>query len=82
VGCDFAGVVEEVGPRVKKEWRKGDRIAAFVHGCNAVEPEDGCFAGTGFPIAKPPRFFFFIVFFITADSTGIKNTRLRRGISR
>ncbi|MCJ1434762.1 hypothetical protein MMC27_004132 [Xylographa pallens] len=44
VGCDFAGVIEEVGPRVTKDWKKGDRIAAFVHGCNAVELEDGCFA--------------------------------------
>lgn len=45
VGCDFAGVVEKVGPTVKKDWKKGDRIAAFVHGCNTVELEDGCFAG-------------------------------------
>ncbi|KAL4900077.1 hypothetical protein BDW74DRAFT_188653 [Aspergillus multicolor] len=44
VGCDYAGVVEEVGPAVKKEWKKGDRVAGFVHGCNAVQPEDGAFA--------------------------------------
>ena len=44
LGCDFAGVVEEIGPKVTKQWKKGDRIAAFVHGGNYNEPEDGCFA--------------------------------------
>lgn len=44
VGCDFSGVVEEVGSKVEKQWQKGDRIAGFVHGVNSVEPEDGCFA--------------------------------------
>lgn len=44
VGCDFAGTVEEVGSDVKKPWKKGDRIAGFTHGVNAVEKEDGCFA--------------------------------------
>ena len=43
-GCDFAGVVEEVGSKVEKQWRKGDRIAGFTHGGNASQPEDGCFA--------------------------------------
>lgn len=44
VGCDYAGIVEEVGSKVTKEWKKGDRIAGFTHGVNAIEPEDGCFA--------------------------------------
>lgn len=44
VGCDFAGVVEEVGPKVTKEWKKGDRISGFTHGVNSAEPEDGAFA--------------------------------------
>ena len=44
VGCDYASVVEEVGSKVTKAWKKGDRIAGFTHGVNAVEPEDGCFA--------------------------------------
>ncbi|BCS02740.1 zinc-binding alcohol dehydrogenase family protein [Aspergillus luchuensis] len=44
VGCDYAGIVEEVGPAVKKPFKKGDRVCGFVHGANAVQPEDGTFA--------------------------------------
>lgn len=32
VGCDYSGVVEEVGKAVKNGLRKGDRVAGFVHG--------------------------------------------------
>lgn len=32
VGCDYAGTVEEVGPAVKKPFKKGDRVAGFAHG--------------------------------------------------
>ncbi len=32
VGCDYAGIVEEVGRAVKREFKKGDRIAGFAHG--------------------------------------------------
>jgi NADPH:quinone reductase-like Zn-dependent oxidoreductase len=32
VGCDYAGIVEAVGPAVKRSFKKGDRIAGFGHG--------------------------------------------------
>ena len=44
VGCDYAGIVEEVGKDVQKKFSKGDRVCGFVHGSNAVQPEDGAFA--------------------------------------
>jgi len=44
VGCDFAGTVEEVGSKVTKEWKKGDRIAGFAHGVNSADADDGAFA--------------------------------------
>ena len=31
-GCDYVGTVEEVGPGVTKDFKKGDRIAGWVHG--------------------------------------------------
>ncbi|KAE8143761.1 zinc-binding oxidoreductase [Aspergillus pseudotamarii] len=44
VGCDYAGIVQEVGKNVKKPFKKGDRVCGFVHGSNTVQPEDGAFA--------------------------------------
>lgn len=44
VGCDYAGIVEKVGPGVKKPFKKGDRICGAVNGSNAVRKEDGTFA--------------------------------------
>lgn len=32
VGCDYAGVVEIVGPRVTRSFKKGDRITGPVNG--------------------------------------------------
>jgi len=32
IGCDFAGIVEEIGNKVTKDFKKGDRICGFVHG--------------------------------------------------
>ncbi|KAL2841752.1 chaperonin 10-like protein [Aspergillus pseudoustus] len=44
IGCDYAGVVEEVGPKVQKAFKKGDRIAGMAHGCDRLQIENGCFA--------------------------------------
>lgn len=44
VGCDFSGIIEQVGPGVTKPFKKGDRIAGVAHGGNAVQIEDGAFA--------------------------------------
>ena len=44
VGCDYSGIVEEVGPKVTKPFKHGDRIAGMAHGANAVQHEDGTFA--------------------------------------
>ncbi|SPN97149.1 related to toxD gene [Cephalotrichum gorgonifer] len=44
VGCDYAGVVELVGPKVTKPFKKGDRICGPVNGSNGLRKEDGTFA--------------------------------------
>ncbi|CAN6656469.1 hypothetical protein TRVA0_029S00386 [Trichomonascus vanleenenianus] len=43
-GCDYAGIVEEVGPKVTKSFQKGDRVYGVVHGANIHQKEDGAFA--------------------------------------
>jgi NADPH:quinone reductase-like Zn-dependent oxidoreductase len=43
VGCDFAGIVEEVGSDVTKELKKGDRVWGLVHGSNSLRLEGGSF---------------------------------------
>jgi NADPH:quinone reductase-like Zn-dependent oxidoreductase len=42
-GCDYSGIVEEVGKGVTR-FTKGDHICGVVHGGNALQLEDGAFA--------------------------------------
>jgi NADPH:quinone reductase-like Zn-dependent oxidoreductase len=44
LGCDYAGIVEEVGKDVTKPFEKGDRVAGCAHGGNWNQVEDGAFA--------------------------------------
>ncbi|KAI1818453.1 chaperonin 10-like protein [Poronia punctata] len=44
VGCDYSGIVEEVGSKVKGNLQVGDRVAGFTHGCNGDCLSDGSFA--------------------------------------
>lgn len=44
VGCDYVGIVEQVGPKVTKSLAKGDRVCGIVHGANSLQPEGGAFA--------------------------------------
>lgn len=44
MGCDYAGIVEEIGSKVKKPFKKGDRVFGMCHGANLLQLEDGAFA--------------------------------------
>jgi NADPH:quinone reductase-like Zn-dependent oxidoreductase len=44
LGSDFAGIVRDVGPLVRKPWKPGDRVCGVTHGGNSAKPEDGAFA--------------------------------------
>ncbi|GAW20672.1 hypothetical protein ANO14919_101800 [Xylariales sp. No.14919] len=50
-GCDYAGVVVEVGPGVTKDIKVGDRSSGAVFGANPKDPENGAFGG--YAVAKP-----------------------------
>ncbi|MCJ1430746.1 hypothetical protein MMC27_000096 [Xylographa pallens] len=43
-GCDYSGIVEEVGESATQSWKVGDKICGMAHGGNAVQHEDGAFA--------------------------------------
>ena len=42
-GCDFSGIVSEVGSNLTSAFKKGDRVWSVVHGCNPWAPESGAF---------------------------------------
>ncbi|KAI1303495.1 GroES-like protein [Xylaria venustula] len=44
LGCDYAGIVEAVGNKVTKPFKKGDRISGVVHGGDITQHENGAFA--------------------------------------
>ena len=44
IGCDYCGVVLEIGSAVVKKWKKGDRIAGLTYPGTIFAPEAGCFA--------------------------------------
>ncbi|KAK4146550.1 chaperonin 10-like protein [Dichotomopilus funicola] len=44
VGCDYAGIVEQVGSKVTKDFAPGDRVCGIVHGSNNLRPDGGSFA--------------------------------------
>jgi NADPH:quinone reductase-like Zn-dependent oxidoreductase len=44
IGVDYAGVVEEVGSKVTKKFKKGDRVAGWTNGGNRSNRDDGAFA--------------------------------------
>ena len=43
-GCEFAGVVLQVGDKVHKTFRAGDGVCGMVFGANITRPSDGAFA--------------------------------------
>lgn len=43
VGCDYAGIVIEVGSKVTKSFKPGDRVCGAVCGNNALQTEDRAF---------------------------------------
>lgn len=44
IGCDYSGVIAEIGTGYNKPWKIGDRICGLAHGANDVQVEDGAFA--------------------------------------
>ena len=41
IGCDYAGIVEEIGENVTKPFKKGDRVCGFVMANNSLQFDDG-----------------------------------------
>jgi NADPH:quinone reductase-like Zn-dependent oxidoreductase len=43
VGCDYSGVVENVGEGVFLPWKAGERVCGVLHGSNETHPDEGAF---------------------------------------
>lgn len=63
MGCDYPGIGEAVGPRVKRPFRKGYQVPGLLHGGNAAPPNRGAFveyriakSDLGIVIPKSPSF--------------------------
>jgi NADPH:quinone reductase-like Zn-dependent oxidoreductase len=41
IGCDYAGIVEDVGEKVTKPFKKGDHVCGFVMANNSMQFDDG-----------------------------------------
>ncbi|KAI8609816.1 alcohol dehydrogenase class-3 [Chytriomyces sp. MP71] len=44
VGCDWAGTVLQVGSKVTRSFKVGDRVWGLAHGSNSANADDGTFA--------------------------------------
>ncbi|KAF7186583.1 Trans-enoyl reductase ACTTS2 [Pseudocercospora fuligena] len=44
IGCDYAGIIEEVGAGVHRDFKMGDRVCGGQRAGDPLEKENGCFA--------------------------------------
>ncbi|KAJ4299060.1 Trans-enoyl reductase actts2 [Kalmusia sp. IMI 367209] len=44
VGCDYSGIIEEIGNAVTAPFKKGEKVAGFIFGANPRNHDDGAFA--------------------------------------
>ncbi|KAK5996244.1 Trans-enoyl reductase ACTTS2 [Cladobotryum mycophilum] len=44
VGCDYSGIIHQIGANVQPGFQVGDRVMGMIHGCNQSNHEDGSFA--------------------------------------
>lgn len=51
LGCDFVGIIEDIGPNPGKQFSKGDRVCGWLNGNNKARYDDGAFADYCAPLA-------------------------------